>query len=172
MKKILITGTTGYIAVNLKNWLETKPNDFIVDMLSVREKDWMNFEFGKYDTIIHTAAIVHSNDKISIDYELINVDLTKEIAQRAKQSGVKHFIFYSTMGVYGVDSGYINDETKPDPKTDYAKSKLRAEKILQSLVSDNFKVTILRPPLVYGENCPGNYQRLADVSKKTFMFPK
>ena len=70
--------------------------------------------------------------------------------------GVKQFIFLSSISVYGLDTGVINEETPLNPRTHYGKSKLEAEQKLQKLADKTFNITILRPPMVYGKNCKGN----------------
>ena len=75
------------------------------------------------------------------------------------------------MGVYGTEIGYIAMNTVPKPKTPYAKSKYEAEKLLLEIQDNTFKVAILRPPIVYGKGCGGNYPRLANLALKLPIFP-
>lgn len=78
----------------------------------------------------------------------------------------------SSMSVYGLTTGVITEETKLVPKTNYGKSKLQAEELVLSIVNNDFNVTILRPPIIYGRGCRGNYQKLSNFVKKTIIFPK
>lgn len=171
MKKILITGQNSYIGNSFQQWVSNNSNSYKVDKVSVRNDDWKNLNFSEYDVIYHTAAIVHTSESNISIYNKVNRDLTIDLAKKAKAEGVKQFIFLSTMGVYGVETGIITKSTKPSPKTLYAKSKLDAENRLVDMNSENFKVAILRPPLVYGKDCPGNYQRLAKLALKLPVFP-
>jgi len=59
----------------------------------------------------------------------------------------------------------------PTPSSFYGKSKLQAEEGIKHLVSEGFKIVILRPPMIYGKNSKGNYPRLANLAKKTPIFP-
>ncbi|MDR3258910.1 MAG: NAD-dependent epimerase/dehydratase family protein, partial [Fusobacteriaceae bacterium] len=106
-------------------------------------------------------------------YFEINTELTRRMAGEAKENGVKHFVFYSTVAVYGTHGSIdkelvLNKNSKVNPNTPYGESKWRAEEMLRKLENENFKVSILRPPMVYGENCPGNMKILENVVK---IFP-
>lgn len=174
-KKVLVTGTNGYIS----NIFYNKNKDiFEIDLISVRSKQWKEMDFSLYDSLIHLSAIVHRSKGISKEeYEKTNVSLTRDLALKAKDSGVKQFIFMSTMAVYGeegkLDQDVVIDHTTlPVPKTDYGISKLKAENLLRSISEDCFKVAIVRPPMIYGKACPGNYKALKELVMKTPVFPK
>lgn len=171
MKKILITGVNSYIGTSFEKWVSQYPDKYSVDTISVRDDRWKERSFIGYDVIFHTAAIVHASENDTSKYFKVNKDLTMDLANKAKQEGVKQFIFLSTMGVYGTETGYITKETVPAPKTPYAQSKYEAEKLLFEISSDDFNVAVLRPPIVYGKGCPGNYRRLANLALKLPFFP-
>lgn len=173
MKKILITGANSYIGSKFKEWVKNYPGEYSVEMMSVRNDSWKNISFADFDVVYHVAGIVHKKEKRKNKdiYYKINRDLTVNIAKKAKKDGVKQFIFLSTMSVYGLDEGIIDYKTDLNPKTNYGKSKLQAENLLKKLDSDNFKVIILRPPMVYGKECKGNYRRLSNLARITPIFP-
>lgn len=171
MKKILITGANSYIGTSFENWVSEWPNKYRVDSISVRGNEWKEKSFSEYDVVFHVAAIVHVKENDVDKYFEVNRDLALKIANKAKQEGVKQFIFLSTMGVYGAETGRITKDTEPRPKTLYAKSKYEAEKLLNELNDDSFKVAVLRPPIVYGKDCRGNYPRLANMALKLPFFP-
>ncbi|WKV07996.1 NAD-dependent epimerase/dehydratase family protein [Thermoanaerobacterium sp. CMT5567-10] len=171
MKKILITGANSYIGTSFKNWVSKWPDKYKVDSISVRGSEWKKKSFKGYDVVFHVAAIVHVKEKEIDEYFRVNRDLTVEVAKKAKQEDVKQFIFLSTMGVYGTETGYITKDTVPNPKTPYAKSKYEAEELLFKMNGDTFKVAVLRPPIVYGKGCKGNYPRLARIAIKVPVFP-
>ena len=75
------------------------------------------------------------------------------------------------MSVFGIKTGIITDATVPNPKNHYGKSKLEAETLIMELVDEAFKVAIVRPPMVYGSGCKGNYSKLAQLAKRTPIFP-
>lgn len=104
-------------------------------------------------------------------YFRVNRDLAYEVAKKAKKEGVSQFIFLSSMSVYGMETGVITRDTVPQPKSLYGKSKLEAEKLIEHLNDQTYKVAILRPPMVYGKGCKGNYPKLAKLAKITPLFP-
>lgn len=171
MKKILITGANSYIGTSFGKWVSKWPDKYKVDSIGVKTDEWKEKSFEGYDAVFHVAAIVHVKENDVDKYFEVNRDLALDIAKKAKQEGVKQFIFLSTMGVYGTETGNITIETKPRPKTSYAKSKYEAEKLLNELNDDSFKVAVLRPPIVYGKDCRGNYPRLASIALKLPIFP-
>ncbi|WP_096437468.1 NAD-dependent epimerase/dehydratase family protein [Alteribacter populi] len=171
MKKVLVTGVNSYIGTSFKKWVSQYPDKYIVESISLRDERWKGHSFKGYDVVFHTAAIVHVKENETDHYYKVNRDLTLELAKKAKKEGVKQFIFLSTMGVYGTETGHITNSTIPVPKTPYAKSKYEAEQLLEKLGDQGFLIAILRPPIVYGRNCPGNYTRLATLALKAPFFP-
>lgn len=175
MKKILITGSKGYIGRNLKEMFESFPKKYSVNNINLRNEAWLNENFSEYDVVIHLAAIVHKKENENKYYE-INKNLAVRVAEKTKMSGVKQFIFMSTMAVYGEEGKInkkvtINKETIPQPKSYYGKSKLAAEFEINKLGNENFRVSIIRPPMIYGENCPGNYAKLEKLAQISPIFP-
>lgn len=173
MKKILITGANSYIGTSFEKWLEQSEGDYHVDTLDMIDPKWRRFDFSPYDAIFHVAAIVHKNEK-NMDptlYDKVNRDLPIELATLAKKASLGQFIFLSSMSVYGNKEEVITKETKEKPSTYYGKSKLAAEKGLMELASEDFRVLILRPPMVYGPKATGNYTRLSKLSRITPLFP-
>ena len=75
------------------------------------------------------------------------------------------------MSVYGLEVGHITKSTEPHPKSAYGKSKLQADEEIKKLEDENFKFACLRPPMVYGKNCRGNYQSLRRFALKSPIFP-
>lgn len=178
MKRILITGKNSYVGTCLKKWFENNPDKYSVDSISIKDELWRETDFSRYHVVIHLAALVHLKEKPEMEnlYFKVNKDLSVEVANLAKDSGVKQFIFMSTMAVYGEEGKVgkeiiITKETKPNPKTYYGKSKLEAEQELQRIATDTFKVVIVRPPMIYGPNCPGNYSRLEKLALTLPVFP-
>lgn len=175
MKKILITGANSYIGTSFENYIkEHYSNEYIVDTVDMIDGSWRDKNFSEYDSVFHVAGIAHQKEtkENSHLYYEINRDLAVETAKKAKADGVKQFVFLSSMSVYGLDVGVITKETKPEPKSNYGKSKLQAEDGINLLVDDSFKVCIIRPPMVYGKNCKGNFQAVCKLVRKSPVFPK
>jgi len=160
--RVLITGSGSYVGRNLKTWLENT-GEFIVDELDMKNPEWIRYDFTPYDTVIHVAAIVHKKNKIPwLTYYRVNAVLPYKVAKKAKESNVEQFIFFSSMAVYGQgkklpDGNIIDEKTKLNPQSYYGRSKLIAEQNLLKLDSQSFKVSIVRPPNIFGYGCPGNY---------------
>lgn len=173
MKRILIIGKNSYIGTSLEQWLKNFPKKYEIKSISLRDDSWEEEDFSVYDAVYHVSGIAHikETEKIKDLYYRVNRDLTYEVAKKSKKEGVKQFIFLSTMSVYGLESGVINEDTPLRPKSDYGKSKLQAEELIKPLGDDDFKITIIRPPMVYGKGCKGNYPRLAKLAKMTPIFP-
>lgn len=176
MIKVLITGTNSYVGTNVQKWLEKEPGKYSIDTLDMLDKTWKDKDFSGYDVLFHVAGIAHvsSNSSMEALYYEVNRDLAIQTAQKAKNDGIKQFIFMSSIIVYGncnKEKGVININTKPKPTNYYGKSKLQAEEYLKSIVSDKFKVVILRPPMIYGEKSKGNYPRLSKIAKNFPVFP-
>lgn len=174
MKKILITGESSYIGASFKNWVSQYEGKYEVDTISVRHKNWKNKSFKKYDVVLHTAGIAHikeTKENKSLYYK-VNRDLAIEVAKKSKEDGVNQFILLSSMSVFGVEQGIITTDTVEKPKTSYGISKLEAENEIKKLIDEKFIVSIVRPPMVYGKGCKGNYVSLDKLTNKVPFFPK
>ena len=174
MKNILITGKNSYIGTSLENWLMREPDKYKVDTVDMKDGSWKEKDFSQYDVVFHVAGIAHikeTSDNQDL-YYMVNRDLACETAQKAKQDGVEQFIFLSSMSVYGIEKGVINKNTPLQPNSAYGKSKIEGEELINNLQDDSFTVATLRPPMVYGKGCRGNYPRLAGLALKTPVFPK
>lgn len=171
MKKVLITGANSFLGDNTKKYLE-KEKEYQVDILDMLNPDWKKADFSKYDVVFNVCAIVHRFDNPNdIIYYKINRDLAIEIAKKAKESGVKQFIQTSTNGVFGIELGEMNKNKGFNPKTPYEKSKYEADLLLEDIRNENFKVCIIRPPMIYGKSSKGNFPKLENFALKFPVFP-
>lgn len=180
MKRILITGINSYLGGRFRQYMEQFP-DYATVSISMRDGAWRGEDFTGFDVVYHVAGLAHSdNGRISPEkaqkYYEINTDLTKELAKKAKREGVKQFIFMSSAIVYG-DSAPIGRRRRIDrstvctPANCYGDSKLQAELGLRRLEDKNFRVVILRPPMIYGPGCKGNYPVLSLFAQRLPVFP-
>lgn len=173
MKNILITGKNSYIGTSLEDWLKKEPTKYNVNSIDLKNDSWKDKNFSEYDVVFHVAGIAHTKES-NKNYNLyfkVNRDLAYETAKKAKEDGVRQFIFLSSMSVYGIENGLINRDTPIKPNSAYGESKIEAEKLINTLVDNSFIVAILRPPMVYGKGCKGNYPRLAKLALKAPIFP-
>lgn len=176
MKRVLITGANSYIGTSVEKWLMKEPDKYQVDTIDMKVELWRDHNFSKYDVVFHVAGIAHvsSDPKMEDLYYKVNRDLTVETAKKAKAEGVKQFIFMSSIIVYGDSSSgerVITRETIPTPSNFYGDSKLQAENGIRSMQDDEFKVVIIRPPMIYGKGSKGNYPKLAKLARITPIFP-
>lgn len=172
MKKILIAGAGSYIGTSVEKWLNESGcyETVTIDMQGIQPK---TIDFTGVDAVFHVAGIAHrkeTEENAHLYYE-VNGDLAIRTAEAAKKAGVKQFILLSSMSVYGINTGVITKQTIPSPKSHYGKSKLQADEAIQKLQDDKFKVCIVRPPMVYGKGCKGNYQLLRKLAIKSPVFP-
>lgn len=176
MKRILITGANSYIGTSFEKYMnENHPDEYQIDTLDMLNPNWKDYNFSDYDVVFHVAGIAHQKETKKNEhlYYEVNRDLVIETAKISKNAGVKQFVFMSSMNVYGLDCSdeLISLQTPTHPKTNYGKSKLEAEIEIQKLADKDFIVSILRPPMVYGDGCPGNLTKLFKVVRKIHMFP-
>ena len=175
MKKVLIIGEHSYIGNCFELFCCNQEKDqFIIDKAGAANGAWKQYNFETYDIVFLVAAIVHKKETNHVKglYKKVNSDMAIEVAQKAKAAHVKQFVFLSTMAVFDAKEERIMSTTKPKPTTFYGKSKLNAERRLIKMSNAEFFVTIIRPPMVYGANCPGNFAKLKKIAKYIMIFPK
>lgn len=172
MKRVLITGANSYVGTNVEKWLMREPDKYYVETLDMKDPNWKNFDFSKFDVVFHVAGIAHIKETKENRhlYYKVNRDLAFETALKSKISGVKHFIFLSSMSVFSSKEQLIDFSTIPNPESSYGKSKYEAELKISDLRDEKFHISIVRPPMIYGANCPGNYSKLRRFALKYNFF--
>lgn len=192
--RVLITGANGFVGrAILDNLLQANSYDLVATVrrpfanLPVTVKaiqvppledggNWIE-ALSDVDAVIHTAARVHvMNDAASdplAEFRKVNVEGTLNLAQQAADAGVSRFIFISSIGVNGDRSTRpFTEKDSPNPKNAYAISKFEAEQGLLALSKQtNMELVIIRPPLTYGPNAPGNFNRLIHHLNKRTPLP-
>ena len=138
---------------------------------------WKKADFSQYDVVYNVAGIAHVKAAKGDEplYYAVNRDMVIEIAKAAKAAGVKHFIHMSSMIVYKevktLAGKQIHRDTVPEPNGFYGDSKLHGESGIRALADGSFKVCIMRPPMIYGPGCKGNFPKLMWLAQKTPIFP-
>ena len=170
-KRILLTGASGFVG---SRYMICSGNKHDVLPFSVT-KDMPSAELlSAQDTIIHLGGLAHQMQQVDpAKYFEANFEKTKQLAILAKNAGVKHFIFISTIKVFGEHQQDILSLESPclpvnDP---YGESKLKAEQFLRTLESTGFMVSIIRPPLIYGPGVKGNLAKLLDLCSSNYPLP-
>lgn len=184
---IVVTGASGFVGKHLINSIQSQYNvmgvfrtsNCLPDTIKTHfisrissDTDWSEALTGA-ECVIHLAGIAHSKSSHFDDFENVNVGGSLKLAEDAYAAGVKRFIFISTVGVNGVScSKPFRFNDNPHPTEEYAISKHRAEIGLKKIAEDSgMELVIIRPPLVYGKNAPGNFGTLLKLAKKNLPLP-
>lgn len=166
---ILITGSHGYIGSSFINQCKTK---YKFEKFSLLIQKLEDINFNGVDVVLHCAALVHQKaEQPYKKYYEINCKYPVDLAKLAKQNGVRQFVFISSIAVYGDDRELLDEQTPCAPVTRYGKSKLEAEQQLLKLNDENFIVSIIRPPMIYGKDAPGNIRSLVQLVEKVSVIP-
>lgn len=166
---ILVTGSHGYIG---SSFINAYKDTYVFSTFSLQKNRLQDIHLNNINVVLHCAALVHQKNAIDDEeYYEINTTYPLELAKKAQKYGVKQFIFLSSVAVYGENKEYLTEKTSCDPVSSYAKSKLKAEQLLQELNDENFIVSIIRPPMVYGYNAPGNIVSLIQLIQRVRLLP-
>lgn len=182
MTKVFITGANGFVGTHLQDMLKEKKLSFIAGTRSLygdigTQKNWS--ELLKHcDSVVHLAARVHVMNETESDpliaFRKYNVEVSLNIAMAAKASGIKRFIFISSVKVNGEETHErpFTSHDAPSPHDPYGKSKAEAEEALLKLHEPGvFEVVIIRPPLIYGPGVKANFESLMKLVNKNLPLP-
>lgn len=192
-RSILLTGSTGFVGAFVL--MSLRRSDRYSASVAVRNgpslcspdvyvlgdfdanTDWHSALAG-VDVVIHCAARAHvlkdSTEDPLAAFRTVNRDACLNLAKQAADQGVKRFIFLSSIGVSGnhTDGQPFRDDDYAAPAEPYAISKFEAEQGLWAIQRQTgLEVVIIRPPLVYGPNPPGNFGLLMDLVRKGIPLP-
>lgn len=180
-KRVLVTGAGSYIGEAFCAYAKQYYPNLIIKTIDVKNTSWCKENFSSFDTIFHVAGLAHVdigkvNDEEKKRYYSVNTDLAIEIAKKAKDEGVKQFVFMSSMIIYGKSAPYgiakvIDEKTIPAPENFYGDSKWQGDKGVRKLGNETFHVAVLRPPMIYGKGSKGNYSMLSKIAKRLPVFP-
>lgn len=184
--KVLVTGASGFIGCEV---LKSLPKDKVLPVFRRKLDSAMQDGFiiddfnqssswdGAFDdirSVIHLAGLAHSSDCNEFDLFNVNVEGTKTLAVNAAKSGVKRFVFVSSIGVNGsmTNESPFSENSTLRPHNSYANSKHRAElELIKICRETGMELVIVRPTLVYGAHAPGNFGTLAKLVKKLPILP-
>ncbi len=169
----VITGRNGFVGKHLANALQKNNTDFLA--LS-REQNLITST--KPTALIHLAGRAHIMHDTASDplaaFRLVNCDYALQVARQAVAAGIKRFVFVSSIGVNGGETfnTLYTKNSIPTPHAPYAQSKHEAELALTQLAAQTgLELVIVRPPLIYGLNAPGNFGSLLRWTRKGLPLP-
>jgi len=194
---ILVTGATGFIGKSLvpllqQNGYSVRTTHRTIDKHDVQTRsilleniyfdlDADNNDYDRLldgiDIVIHLAGRAHIFDKNNNDlqiYRKINTQGTDRLVKIASKSGVKRFIYLSSIKVNGEKNEpyAFNEGDKPNPQDAYAMSKLEAENVIRKICHESDMVfVILRPALVYGPGVRANFLSLINIINQNYPLP-
>jgi nucleoside-diphosphate-sugar epimerase len=167
MNSIFLTGHSGFVGVNLVEYLA--PSFKFINYQRASAID-INQEI-----VIHLAGKAHDLKNISNsgEYYQVNYELTKKVFDAFIASEAKVFIMLSSVKAVADElSGVLTEDYIPNPITHYGKSKLLAEQYLLSKDFPNGKrVYILRPCMIHGPGNKGNLNLLFNLVSKGIPWP-
>ncbi|OXA71480.1 nucleoside-diphosphate-sugar epimerase [Flavobacterium aquidurense] len=171
MKKLQITGTSGFVGQNLSKYFLS--HSFEIESISLRNSNW-KYQFNG-DVIIHLAGKAHDTKKgsESSEYFKVNTELTKELFDVFLKSTVNDFIYFSSVKAVADEvADILFENINARPKTPYGQSKLKAEEyILSKGIPEGKRVFIVRPCMIHGPGNKGNLNLLYNVVKKRIPYP-
>ena len=185
MKNILITGATGFVGqrlvraidVNIKILSRKKQPDFETIICDFEKRRIPNNAANDIDTVFHLAGLTHDlrdASKIADLYYKVNVRAAVQLANLAVKSGVKRFVFVSSVKAGGNPPLAIcaNERDQRNAEDVYGKTKRKAElKLLEIGQVSGMHVSIIRPSLVYGPDVKGNLQLMLSGIEKGWFPP-
>jgi nucleoside-diphosphate-sugar epimerase len=184
---VVVTGATGFVGRGVRARLaaEGTPVRAVVrsaaqspDEVAVGHIDggtrWVDALAGA-TAVVHLAARVHvMRDTVTdplAEFRRTNVDGTVALAEQAARTGVRRFVFVSSIKVNG-EAGTYRETDRPAPVDPYGISKLEAEERLRGIErASGMEVTIVRPPLVYGPGVKGNFRALMRLIERGLPLP-
>jgi nucleoside-diphosphate-sugar epimerase len=187
MRLVAIVGASGFIGSHATNAFRSSGESVLA--LSRRGKsmgcqavDYMDVNalavaLKGVSSVVHVAGLAHVSPSLLADAEIAyysaNAHVAANVANAAIAAGVERFVLLSSAGVFGPQSppGGFSDSMEPQPYDPYTKSKLEGERRVLEIASGRMGLIILRPPMVYGPNAPGSFQRLYKWVEKGLPLP-
>ena len=167
MRSIFITGSSGFVGLNLIEYLTS----FFTFYKYQRETPIEIYQ----EVVIHLAGKAHDLKKISNsnEYLQVNTELTKMVFDAFLASNAKVFITLSSVKAVADEvKGVLTEDYTPNPITNYGKSKLLAEQyILSKQIPEGKRVYILRPCMIHGPGNKGNLNLLYKLVSKGIPWP-
>jgi len=179
MKKVLISGVTGFVGSNLTPYLQNEGYTLLGVSRNPKERE-INYDalsvetWNNVNAMVHLAGKAHDlkNTSIESEYFEVNTELTKKLYDQFLKSNCKVFIYMSSVkAVADSVDGVLSEEEVPNPVTAYGKSKQLAEAYIMANLPATKKVYILRSCMIHGPGNKGNLNLLYSLVSKGFPWP-
>lgn len=183
MKKVFVTGATGFVGKHLKSYLETKGYQVfsagrkdLVDIYSAEA--WrMVLEHTECEAVVHLIAKTHADDAADpsslSSYRRVNVDITKALLRACTDVDIKRFVYLSSIKAVGEETSIdepFTEESPCRPEDSYGITKRETEELVL-VHAKEMRPVILRPPLIYGPGVKGNFPRLVRTIQRGIPLP-
>jgi len=166
--KIAVTGAGGFIGSALTQMLAGEGHE----VLPLSRNDLSDPDFSGVETVVHCAALAHRTGAERPDaatFDAVNHRLAVELAVKAKATGVRRFVFVSTIYTIAGNPSPLTPDMPLKPRDDYGRAKARAEADLRELSGIEF--VIARPVLVYGPGARANLKALIRLCDSGLPLP-
>jgi nucleoside-diphosphate-sugar epimerase len=192
---LAVTGSSGFVGRNLVHWLAGQRHKVVAISRAASEPwpqgvqtrtvpDYADVSalaagFEGAHAVIHLAGRAHvlgeeSREAAIAEFERANVGTSLACAEAAVLAGCGRFVLVSSIGVMGrsTQGQPFTECREPSPQEPYARSKWQAERaVVERLTGTDLEWVILRPPLVYGPGCPGNFRALLSLVRGIPVLP-
>ncbi|WP_242675274.1 NAD-dependent epimerase/dehydratase family protein [Phytopseudomonas dryadis] len=191
--KVLLTGASGFVGRAMQVCLRDAGHECVAvtrqstilpngrETLALgnisAQTDWQEVLDG-VECVVHLAGQAHVAGKAALNvqatFNAVNVEATINLVEQAINQRVKRFVYVSSIGVHGATSNdtFITEASPFIPYSPYTHSKYDAEKALQRLAAHSqMEWVIVRPPLIYAADAPGNFRQLLGIVEKGYPLP-
>lgn len=166
--KIAVTGAGGFIGSALTQMLAGEGHE----VLPLSRNELSSPDFSGVETVVHCAALAHRTGAERPDaatFDAVNHRLAVELAARAKASGVRRFVFVSTIYTVAGNPSPLTPDMPLKPRDDYGRAKAKAEADLCKIIG--IEIVVARPVLVYGPGARANLKALIRLCDSGLPLP-